>query len=82
MLPSWQLDYTVMDQLAQQISSAVRAAVGPQSSNETRQEAYTFLQHVKDANAETWQTCLTVALDKQAYGAEERMFGLQVVGER
>ncbi|KAK4048624.1 pre-tRNA nuclear export protein [Microbotryomycetes sp. JL201] len=70
-----------MEQLGPQISSAVRIAVGAQSDQQTREQAYTFLQQVKDANAETWQPCLQLALDRQQYQAEERMFAMQVVGD-
>ncbi|KAM0787298.1 hypothetical protein ACM66B_007074 [Microbotryomycetes sp. NB124-2] len=70
-----------MDQLGPQISSAVRLAVGAGTDQATRQQAYTFLQQVKDANQETWQPCLQLALDRQQYQAEERMFAMQVVGD-
>ncbi|KAK4053974.1 pre-tRNA nuclear export protein [Microbotryomycetes sp. JL221] len=71
-----------MDQLGPQISSAVRVAVSPTSDLTTRQQAYTFLQQVKDASLETWQPCLTLIVDRSGqYQAEERMFAMQVVGD-
>jgi exportin-T len=79
-----------MEQLPQQISSAVAYAVSPSTSQEQRNEAYTFLQQVKDAHQETWAACLNLFLadgnstehGSKAWSTEARMFGIQVVGER
>lgn len=72
-----------MEQLASQISAAVKCALDPSPSTpaETRSQAYTFLQQVRDASAETWQPCLSFFLEK-SWSSEERMFGVQVVGDR
>jgi len=72
-----------MDQLAAQISAAVKCALDPSPCTpaETRSQAYTFLQQVRDASLETWQPCLNFFLDT-SWSKEERMFGVQVVGDR
>jgi hypothetical protein len=77
-------------QLAVQIASACAFALNPSTTapQQQRHEAYLFLQQVKDASGDTWQACLNLFLeeDQQVGGkkwrAEERMFGVQVVGER
>lgn len=74
-------------QLAQQISSACTLALAPGSSQDERNQAYAFLQQVKDAHTDTWQACLGLFLLRNAdggweYASDARMFGCQVVGER
>lgn len=77
-----------MEQLPQQISSAVAYAVAPTTSQVQRNEAYQFLQQVKDAATETWTACLNLFLAQEGeagartWSTEARMFGIQVVGER
>ena len=79
-----------MDNLDVQISQAIAFALNPSPSTPqaTRDESYVFLQRVRDASSETWQACLSLFLalkeDGTGYkwGAEERMFGIQVVGDR
>ncbi|GAA5912917.1 Ran GTPase-binding protein LOS1 [Sporobolomyces salmoneus] len=83
-----------MDQLSSQITQAISFALNPDPSipQTSRHEAYGFLQQVKNASRETWQTCWTIFLDGRtteqgqgggqgSLGKEERMFALQVVAE-
>ncbi|KAK4699304.1 exportin-T, partial [Phenoliferia sp. Uapishka_3] len=76
--------------LGVQLNSAVTLALAPNSTPEQRQEAYTFLAQVKDAHQQTWQDCLQIFLERAngpdgretfRWGAQERMFAAQVVGE-
>lgn len=80
-----------MDNLDVQISQAIAFALNPSASTPqaTRDESYVFLQRVRDASSETWQACLSLFLatkedgsGQYKWGAEERMFGIQVVGDR
>lgn len=79
-----------MATLSEQISSAISLALSPSPSvpQSQRHDAYVFLSQVKDAHQETWQPCLALFLEHDSdgvawkWGGQERMFGLQVVGER
>lgn len=77
--------------LAPQLSSAINLALGQDSTPQQRNEAYLFLSQVKDASEQTWQDCLALFLERARdqngveqyrWGAQERMFAVQVVGER
>ncbi|BGP20360.1 hypothetical protein JCM10213_002332 [Rhodosporidiobolus nylandii] len=80
-----------MDNLPAQISSAITLALNPSPSvpQAQRHEAYAFLQQVKDAAAQTWDSCWKIFLDGRdegvvggrGLGPEERMFAVQVVCE-
>ncbi len=70
-----------MAELAGQISSAVALATSPSSTQDQRNEAYTFLTQVKEAGTETWQSCLALFLNREV-DPQARMFGAQVTGER
>lgn len=70
-----------MAELASQISSAVGLATNPSSTQDQRNEAYTFLTRVKEAGTETWQSCLGLFLNREV-DPQARMFGAQVTGER
>ncbi|GAA94567.1 uncharacterized protein L969DRAFT_94151 [Mixia osmundae IAM 14324] len=69
-----------------QIASAVRAALDPASPAQ-QQEAYAFLEQVKSAPAQTWESCFALfsatSQDGRSYAYESqaRMFGLQVLDE-
>lgn len=71
-----------MAELAGQISSAIQIALNPASSQQDRDGAYQFAQQVKEAGAQTAPACLELFLQGGRWGAQERMFGAQVVGER
>lgn len=77
-----------MDGLAEQVHNAISCALLVSTPQATRDEAYVFLQRVRDAASETWQPCLSLFLERTAQGeayrwtAEERMFGIQVLGDR
>lgn len=76
-----------METLSSQISSAIGIALSAVGTTESRHSAHLFLSQVKEANLETWQTCLSLFLELDSNGqkkwaAQERMFGVQVVGER
>lgn len=74
--------------LSEQISAAIGIALSssPSIPQSQRHDAHLFLSQVKDASSETWQACLELFLEEgpagKRWGAEERMFGVQVVGER
>ncbi|SCV74530.1 BQ2448_7559 [Microbotryum intermedium] len=83
-----------LSSLSAQIASACQFALSPSSAPSQRQEAYTFLQRVREAHGETWQACLALFLERNDAGAgaggdatgykwdgDARMFGVQVVGE-
>ncbi|GAA5992257.1 hypothetical protein JCM5350_006326 [Sporobolomyces pararoseus] len=80
-----------MEQLPSQITQAISFALNPDPSipQEQRHQAYSFLQQVKDAANETWQSCWKLFLDGRdqgqvggnGLGKEERMFAVQVVAE-
>ncbi|GAA6024202.1 hypothetical protein JCM11491_001283 [Sporobolomyces phaffii] len=80
-----------MEQLPAQITQAISFALNPSPAipQHQRHEAYSFLQQVKDASAETWQACWKLFLDGRdqgqvggnGLGKEERMFAVQVVAE-
>jgi hypothetical protein len=77
-----------MSDLGPQLHSAVTLALGQSSTAEERNSAYAFLAQVKDAHQQTWEACLALFLerapDRDGYrwDAQERMFAVQVVGER
>lgn len=82
-----------MEELPSRISSAISLALSPSPSvpQSQRHEAHLFLSQVKEAHQQTWQTCLGLFLEEgseggegssKRWGAETRMFGVQVVGER
>lgn len=78
-----------MSALADQIRSAIAYSLSPSTPQETRAEAYRFLQDVKDNSSQTWDSCWKLFLDGRdegvvggrGLGPEERMFAVQVVGE-
>lgn len=76
--------------MEQQIAAAVQAALTP---NPSQQEAYRYLEDVKNNSQTTWSTCLEIFLAgasssssassswKYTHAPEARMFGLQVVDD-
>ncbi|SGY86016.1 BQ5605_C009g05795 [Microbotryum silenes-dioicae] len=79
-----------LSSLSAQIASACQCALSPSSAPAQRQEAYTFLQRVREAHGETWQACLALFLERHdgaggqtgyKWDGDARMFGVQVVGE-
>jgi len=74
----------------QQIAAAVQAALTP---NPSQQDAYRYLEDVKNQSETTWSTCLEIFLSgapeegqgqsrwRYSHAPEARMFGLQVVDD-
>ena len=65
------------------IASAVSLALAGDSTQQQRQEAYTFLEQIKSRPLETYAECLKLFLANgaDAYPGEARLFCLQVVDE-
>jgi hypothetical protein len=73
----------------QQLAAAVAAASGASSTNELRQQAYTFLEQVRQNRLEAWPACLALFLSggdqggtwHWTYDQQARVFGLTILDE-